>query len=285
MKKYIRIAVIFLMLAALFIVSCEEEPVYHYAHATDDVAAMGTVEENTKGNASSNSSSNSSNSNINTGGKMRVAITYDDGPHNVYTKKIVDELEKYNFSATFFVLGNRVDGTDYKGASALKYAYEKGNEIGIHGYTHEPYYDSCSNSVYSDEINNTAKAIKDELGSAKLRLMRPTYGKISDERVKQSKYFVILWSVDSEDWRHKYALDGSDSARDKEQKVQAIVDNVMNSVSDGDIILMHDIYESTYDASVIILKRLYQEGYEVVSVSELMGSDLVSGKRISQKGN
>ena len=294
MKKYVRIAAIFLMLVALFLVSCEEELVYHYAHGTDDVAAMGTIDENDNGNnkgsnsnnSNNNGNSSSNNNNSNSGsGKKRVAITYDDGPHNVYTKKIVDELEKYNFSATFFVLGNRVDGTDYKGASALKYAYEKGNEIGIHGYTHEPYYDSCANDVYSYEIDSTAKAIKNELGSVKVRLMRPTYGKISDERVKQSKYFVILWSVDSEDWRHKYALDGSDSAKDREQKVAAIVDNVMNNLSNGDIILMHDIYESTYDASVIILKRLYQEGYEVVSVSELMGSDLVSGKRISQKGN
>ena len=182
-------------------------------------------------------------------------------------------------------MGNRVDGTDYNGASALKYAYEKGNEIGIHGYTHEPYYDTCSNDVYNYEISSTDKAIKDEIRSAKIRLMRPTYGKISDERVKQSKYAVILWSVDSEDWRHKYAVDGSDSAKEKEQKVKTIVDNVMNNVKDGDIILLHDIYESTYDASVIILQRLHQEGYEVVSVSELMGSDLSAGKRISQKSN
>ena len=271
MKKNIIKIAIFLVIISIFLVSCEEEPVYHYAHGTsDDVAAMATPEDD-------------NNSNNAGGGKKRVAITYDDGPHNVYTKKIVDEFEKYNFSATFFVLGTRVDGTDYNGSSALVYAHEKGNEIGIHGYTHKPYYDTCTSDVYNYEIGTTSTAIKNEIPSAKVRLMRPTYGKISDERVKGSKYFVILWSVDSEDWRYKYSTE--DSADERQQKVNTIVNNVMNNVSDGDIILMHDIYESTYDASVIILQRLHEEGYEVVSVSELMGKDLSAGKRISQKGN
>ena len=270
MKKNIIKIAIFLVLISIFLVSCEEEPVYHYAHGTsDDVAVMGTPDtdlDNDKG-----------------GEKKRVAINYDDGPHNVYTKKIVDELEKYNFSATFFVIGNRVDGTDYNGASALVYAHEKGNEIGIHGYTHEPYYDTCTNEIYNYEINSTDNAIKNQIRSAKVRLVRPTWGRISDERVKQSKYFIILWSVDSEDWRYKYSTE--DSADERNQKLNTIVDNVMNNVKDGDIILMHDIYESTYDASVVILQRLHEEGYEVVSVSELMGKDLSAGKRISQKGN
>ena len=52
----------------------------------------------------------------------------------------------------------------------------------------------------------------------------------------------------------------------------------MSSVKDGSIILLHDIYASTYDATVIILKRLYEEGYEVVSVSELLGAKRASGK-------
>ncbi len=263
------------MFITLFLVSCEDGgSVYHYEHGTsDDVAVMGTPAVN---DGNDNSGENSS-------GNKRVAITYDDGPHNVYTKKIVDELEKYNFSATFFVLGNRVDGTDYNGASALKYAYEKGNEIGIHGYTHKPYYDTCSNEVYNYELSSTYKAIKKEIASVSVRLMRPTWGRISDERVKQSKYFIILWSVDSEDWRYKYAND--DSTDERNQKLNTIVDNVMNNVKDGDITLMHDIYESTYDASVIILQRLHDAGYEVVSVSELMGKDLSAGKRISQKSN
>ena len=274
MKKYTRIISIILIIISLFLVSCEkeEEFVYHPAEKPDNVAVMGTVEDNNNKNNKDN-------------GKKKVAITYDDGPHNVYTKKIVDELDKYGFNATFFVIGNRIDGTEYNGSSALVYAYEKGNEIGIHGYTHQPYYDTCSNEVYNYEMNSTEKAIKDKISSAKVRLMRPTWGRISDERVKQSEYSIVLWSVDSLDWEHKYHASSNYTDTQKAEMVETIVNNVMNSVRDGSIILMHDIYESTYDASVIILQRLHDEGYDVVTVSELIGNDLSAGKKFSQKSN
>lgn len=276
MKRYIRIISIILIIFSLFLVSCEkeEEFVYHPAEKPGDVAVMGTVDED-----------NGNNNNKNNNGKKKVALTYDDGPHNVYTKKIVDEMEKYGFNATFFVVGNRVDGSDYNGASALLYAYEKGNEIGIHGYTHEEYYNECSDNVYSDELSSTEKAIKSKISSAKIKLMRPVGGKITEARVQESKYSVIMWSVDSEDWRYKYFPYSDYSDEEKAERVETIVDNVMNNVREGSIILMHDIYESTYDASVIILKRLYDEGYDVVTVSELMGNDLSAGKKFSQKSN
>ena len=212
----------------------------------------------------------------------RVAITFDDGPHNVRTVKIVDELAKYGFNATFFVVGNRVDGSEYNGESAVQYASEKGNEIAIHGYTHSPdhYYDKCDDNTYKYEVSQTEKAIKNAIGGKAIRLMRPVGGRITDQRVKESKYSIIMWSVDSEDWRYKYS--SSDTEQEAAQKVDTIVDNVMASVSDGSIILMHDIYESTYDAVVIILKKLYENGYEVVTVSELIGEDLAAGRKYSR---
>lgn len=210
-------------------------------------------------------------------GKKRVAITFDDGPHNVRTKAIVDELAKYGYSATFFVIGNRVDGTAYNGAEAMIYAYQKGNEIAIHGYTHSVYYDNCEASVYSSELSRTEKAIKDKIKNANVRLMRPVGGRITAERVQQSKYSVIMWDVDSEDWKYKYK--SGDTEADKQEKIEKIVNNVMMSVEDGSVILMHDIYESTYDAAVIILRRLHEEGYEVVTVSELFGSELRAGRK------
>ena len=107
--------------------------------------------------------------------------------------------------------------------------------------------------------------------------MRPVGGRITNERLSASPYSVILWNVDSEDWRYKYASGDSDTAA--AEKVNKIVENVMNQVADGDIILMHDIYGSTYDATAIILERLYAEGYEVVTVSELLGSNMTSGRK------
>lgn len=211
--------------------------------------------------------------------QKRVAITFDDGPHNVRTTMIVDELAKYGFNATFFVVGNRVDGSAYNGGNALKYAYDNGNEIAIHGYTHDVYYNKCDDATYNEEINKTEKAIKDICPSCDIKLMRPIGGAITQERVSESDYSIIMWSVDSEDWKYKYKSGDSDEVA--AEKVDTIVENVMSGVQDGDIILLHDIYESTYDATVIILKRLYEEGYDVVTVSELLGSDMRHGQKYS----
>ena len=206
-------------------------------------------------------------------GKKRVAITYDDGPHTTRTKLIADELEKYGFHATFFVVGNRVDGTKYNGGEAMLYALEKGNEIAIHGYTHTAYYDSCSDEVYAYEISQTLKAIQKLKAGYTPTLMRPIGGAINAERISSCEYSVIMWSVDSLDYKNS-AINGG---------VENIVNNVMSNVKDGDIILMHDIYENTYEASRIILKRLYDEGYEVLTVSELLGSKLESGQKFSKR--
>ena len=116
----------------LCLVSCENKDENTVQGDTDALAVMGDVEsiEETVETEPAEQ-------------KKRVAMTFDDGPHNVYTKRIVDELAKYGFHATFFVVGNRVDGGTYNGKSGLLYAYEHGNEIGIHGYTHTAYYNKC----------------------------------------------------------------------------------------------------------------------------------------------
>jgi len=208
--------------------------------------------------------------------KKRVAITFDDGPQYANggeTRLIVDELLKYGFTATFFVVGNRVASND----DALTYAVANGNEIGIHGFTHQQFYDTCTDSVYKNELENTRKAIQKAIPGYEVKTMRPVGGRITEERIAECPYAVINWSIDSDDWNNKYA--SGDSDEDTARKIDTIVNNVMSSVSDGDIILMHDIWSNTYDAIVILLARLDAEGYEVVSVSELLGDSLVSGKQ------
>lgn len=207
--------------------------------------------------------------------KKRIALTFDDGPqhYSERTKQIVDELAKYGYHATFFVVGNRIPG-----GNALSYAVEKGNEIGIHGYTHDQgvYYDTCSDERYHKEINQTAQAIRAQIPGYEIRLMRPIGGSISPDRIRTSPYAIIHWSVDSDDWNNKYYAGISDE--EANARIQTIVENVMGSVTDGDIVLLHDIYESTYDATKILLQRLYEEDYEVVTVSELLGDQLEAGR-------
>ena len=208
--------------------------------------------------------------------RPRVALTFDDGPHEKYletpsrTKLIVDELDKYGYHATFFVVGNRVDGTNYIDGDATVYAAEHGNEIGIHGYTHDVYYDKCSDEEYEREIRKTLQAIQEKIPNYEVRLMRPVGGRISNDRIAESPYAIISWSVDTLDW-------DLDEPYGDAESINRIVENALKNIKDGDIVLMHDIHNNTYEATVIILKRLHEMGFNVVTVSELLGDNLQPG--------
>lgn len=193
-------------------------------------------------------------------GKKYVAMTFDDGPHSKYTTMLVDKLKEYNAGATFFVIGNRVND---KTGPQIKYAADNGCEIAIHAYTHEVYYNSCSDERFKEELSKTHDVIKKYTGISPT-LMRPVGGKITDARVKSCGYSVIMWNVDSEDWKHKKA---------QQSEIDAIVNNVMSTVGNGKIILMHEIYENSYQAFCIIMEKLYAQGYEVVTVTDLIGKE------------
>lgn len=210
--------------------------------------------------------------------RPRVALTYDDGPSSITTRPIVDELNKYGYHATFFVVGNRTDhsyGQDY-GGDAMVYAYENGNEIGIHGYTHQANYASCSNETYEYEIYQTLQAIQNLIPGYQVRVMRPVGGSISNARIAESEFAVINWSVDTLDWTLRSPAGDAES-------IEEIVNNALKNIEDGDIILMHDIYNNTYEATVILLARLNEMGFNVVTVSELLGEDLEPGRLHTQK--
>ena len=206
--------------------------------------------------------------------RPRVALTYDDGPSSITTKPIVDELNKYGYHATFFVVGNRVDYTpgEDNGAEAMVYAVENGNEIGIHGYTHQANYASCSDETYEYEIYQTLQAIQARIPGYEVRMMRPVGGSISGTRVAESQFAVVNWNVDTLDWEYRRPAGDAES-------IETIVNNALANIGDGDIILMHDIYNNTYEATVILLARLNEMGFNVVTVSELLGDDLMPGTK------
>jgi peptidoglycan/xylan/chitin deacetylase (PgdA/CDA1 family) len=204
-------------------------------------------------------------------GVKYVAITIDDGPYTTLQKKFVDEMAKYNGHATFYVVGNRVGKTAGNG---LVYAVENGWEIGIHAWTHDYYYSSCTDEKYVEEISKTAAVIEKYLPGYKIRTMHPPGGMIKNERVSASEYAVVLWDVDSNDWKY---VGRGDSVREK--NIETIVNNVMKSVKNGSIVLMHELYSNSYEAYCEILRRLDEQGYEFVTVSELLGEKYKSGKK------
>ena len=209
--------------------------------------------------------------------KKRVAITYDDGPAfdndtaQRLTYKIVDEFEKYGGAATFFVVGNRINATTGK---AIQYAHERGFEFAIHAYTHDIYFDDCSEQAYLNELRQTKAAIQKYI-DADVTLLRAPGGRITRERAILGGYPIINWSIDTEDWRYK----SRGNAATVESNVNTIVENALRGVEDGDIILLHEIYQNSYEATCILLERLHQMGFEFVTVTELIGkNNLVAGE-------
>lgn len=186
--------------------------------------------------------------------KPMVALTFDDGPYIPTTSQIVDVLEKYDASATFFCLGNRL-GAD-KEVPFIKEAIEKGNEYGSHTQSHYNLGSLTKEEVLS-EITIPAQDLKNGFGY-EMRLYRPPYGYRDSEIDAVSPYPAILWNVDSLDWK----------SRDPE----SIKEIVYGSVDNYDIVLFHDIYQSTVDAVVDIVPKLISDGYQLVTVSEMMES-------------
>ena len=184
---------------------------------------------------------------INTNKKL-VAITFDDGP-GPYTNKLLDILNANKAHATFFMLGNNLE----KYRSVVLNVYNSGNEIGYHSYAHTNFKRQDIATIKS-ELDQSNAILKSITGTT-FSLIRPPYGSLNSKIKEELDASFILWSVDTEDWRHK---DG-----------EYLLNYVLEHIYPGAIILFHDIHISSVDAMAKILPYLYAEGYQVVTVSDL----------------
>ncbi|MFV0363191.1 MAG: polysaccharide deacetylase family protein [Suipraeoptans sp.] len=194
--------------------------------------------------------------------KPMVALTYDDGPGD-RTEELLNTLEQFGAKATFFMLGNRITGRE----GTVKRMYDLGCELGNHSYDH-PQLTNLSPDQIQAQINSTNNLITNASGGHSATVIRPPYGAIDDTVKQYVNLPMILWNVDTLDWKTK--------------KLQATVDEVMRTIQDGNIILMHDIHGSTVDASKILIPRLIEQGYQLVTVTEMAtakGISLVAGEK------
>ena len=198
--------------------------------------------------------------------KPMVALTFDDGPSAKYTDKILDILEDYDSVATFFeVAANLKYAPD-----ALRRAEQIGCEIGSHTTTHANLSKLDANGIRA-ELSKTNAEFERVLGH-KPTLLRPPYGACNATVKQTCDQYLIGWSVDTLDWQSRNA--------DK------IINIVKSEKSlNGDVILMHSLYESTVQATEKLVPWLISEGYQLVTVSELIEygyeSDLTLGKYYS----
>lgn len=178
-----------------------------------------------------------------------VALTFDDGPRRETTTLLLDGLAQRGVHATFFIVGTRVEGRE---DILLRMAAE-GHQIGIHSQNHKVLAD-LSVADLRVEVEGLANTLTDLLGQQEF-VLRPPYGLTSSALLNWAKSPIILWSVDPEDW----------SDHDVERQVAAVV----NSVKDGDIILLHDIYYASVETALQVADALLAEGYRLVTVEEL----------------
>ncbi|WP_432666705.1 polysaccharide deacetylase family protein [Wukongibacter baidiensis] len=188
---------------------------------------------------------------VNTNGSPVIALTFDDGPHPSYTALILDELKKRNAVATFFVLGNRVQYYP----ELLSRIVAEGSEIGNHTWNHKQ-LTRVSPEEIRKQLNDTQEVIKNTVGFYPT-IMRPPYGSVDSRVRKEINMPIILWSVDTEDWKSK----------DREK----IVAHILSKSKNGDITLQHDIYKWTAESVGPILDDLIAKGYKFVTVSQLLG--------------
>lgn len=190
--------------------------------------------------------------------KKVIALTFDDGPSK-YTKKIVDLLNEYDANATFFILGNKVEIYN----ETLTYLLESGNEIGNHSYNHK-WLKNVTKEELLEQITKTQDIIEKNLNYTPT-LFRPTYGSVNNLMKENVKLDIVLWNLDTLDWKYKNS--------------KKIAENLLKKVKNKDIILMHDTYEYTYNALKIIIPALKEEGYQFITVSELKKLNEIQNKQ------
>jgi peptidoglycan/xylan/chitin deacetylase (PgdA/CDA1 family) len=189
-----------------------------------------------------------------------VALTFDDGPSPLYTGKILALLKEHQVKATFFVLGCKVE----RYPLVIKEMVREGHEVGNHTFDH-PRLTQTPKPVCERELERTRLDLKLLGCSCDRLLVRPPYSAYNDQLVSYLKHTsrkLVLWSLDSGDWR------GLDAG--------TIIHNVLDRVKNGSIIVFHDSDEKdqadrrpTVEALKVILPALKARGYRLVTISEL----------------
>ncbi len=190
----------------------------------------------------------------------RIALTFDDGPHFKYTEEILDILDEFDIPATFFVVGQLAE----QYPDLVLRELEEGHEIASHTWSH-PHIRELSAEGLEAELKATEKYLF-ELAGYKTKLFRPPEGKFGNIVLRvagEHDYKIILWTVDTRDWAHTPPSE--------------IVTNVLETTRPGSIILCHDCVggkSPTPEALREFIPKLKENGYEFVTVSELLNSEI-----------
>ena len=179
-----------------------------------------------------------------------MALTFDDGPSGRFTRRLLAGLEERQVQATFLLCGYRLEIYP----ELAKQIFEAGHEIGLHGYSHKDMA-KLSRKELLQEIRDTRALLPDGCDATFLRPPGGSGTKLLEQVAAQEDLALLLWSVDPRDWAVHDA--------------SAVEAAVISQVQDGDVILLHDLSDSSVDAALSIIDRLHREGFRFVTVSQL----------------
>ena len=185
--------------------------------------------------------------------RKAVALTFDDGPNPNTTPVALELLKKYNAKGTFFMVGKAVAGNE----EIIKQVVAEGHQIGNHSWSH-PLLTKISLEQAKSQINDTTEALKKASGQD-VHIMRPPYGGINATIQAAVDQSFILWDVDTLDWKNRNT---------------ASIMKEVRKARPGSIILMHDVHQTSINALPSVLQYLTEQGFELVTIDELMGDQL-----------
>lgn len=179
-----------------------------------------------------------------------VALTFDDGPHEICTPRLLDGLKERGVKASFFLIGQNIDGKE----EIVLRMQREGHLIGNHSQSHMQLTAESIREA-SGQIGATNRKIQ-KITGVMPEYLRPPYGSWSEKLESAVPMTVALWNLDPLDWK----------LQDKDAVVRYVVEHVEN----GSIILLHDVYETSVEAALEIVDTLSRKGYEFVTIDELL---------------
>ena len=183
-------------------------------------------------------------------GEKYVALTFDDGPSGRFTRRLLEGLESRQVQATFLLCGYRMA----ENPALTRQIWKSGHEIGLHGYSHRDFAKMTAEEL-ERELADTRALLPDGCQTVFLRPPGGSGSKTVEQVAKRQGLSLLLWSVDPRDWAVHDAT--------------AVETAVVSQVQDGDVILLHDLSDSSVDAALAIVDKLQKEGFRFVTVSQL----------------
>ena len=200
------------------------------------------------------------------GSEKLVSLTFDDGPSGKFTQRLLEGLEARGAKATFFLCGYRM--AQYP--QLTEQILADGHEIGLHGYCHKSMQNMCREDL-AQEIRRSIELLPEDCALSFLRPPGGIYGECVRSAAEEQGLSILHWSVDPKDWAINNA--------------QAIKNTVVSRVRNGDVILLHDMSDSSVTAALAIVDALQAKGYRFVTASFLAQArnvTLIPGKKYTR---